>query len=1064
MLDARLNPLRHLLLSVAALLALAACGDDPSGSTPEADGSGDPADVVQDTGESDAGSDAGQDVPDPDAAPDASPDAAPDTDDAGPDSVEDTGDDTFFDPDVAEDTGTDAPVGRVFITGIDPARGPVDGQTGVFIFGSGFTVDTQVLINGRAFEEIDVIDNETILARTPSNPPGTYDVKVVSGRAQDVLEGGFTYFEELEAERIEPATGPERGGVPVSVYGDGFTPTTQVSVGGRLGIDLRVVNDTRIDFVLPPGAEGAADVRVTNENGTSVLDGAFDYYAEPEIVSFLPAAGPADADTFSELVARGLTGEDDVRVGPSLVGSDLIAESTLRVRVRGGTPGFADVALTNELGGDVLVDGFYFVADADGPLAVERVVPDVGSSAGGYLVTVAGPGVGDATEVRFGDDTARIDDAFAGAVVVEVPASATSGAVDVTVVTADGEATLADGFEFLPALSVDEVEPNTGESVGGETVTIRGAGFTDAARVRFGPIVASSVTRISETELQVVTPPGSVGAVDVTVDDAGRVAVLEDGFTYLDDAEVYSVSPTRGAIAGNTWVVIRGRGFFGDVRVFFDEEEATEVTVVDAATLEVRTPRVEEPTTATIRLEVGGEDVPVRDRFVFYDPYSPAGGWWGEAIDGSVNVTVVDAADGSRFENAFVTTSLRADGGVGVSYSGYTNDNGQVTLSGPGLTGVQTVSASARGYSSATITSVNAENIVIFLAEAVPPSSGGGGGEPPPTFEGTITGLDKIVNPAEGESIVAVIRTTTPGVGQSNPPGTGITQVTWEGGDDPIPYVLPSRYGELAVTALCGLLNETTGEFRPLYMDVQRGFAVRSNLEPIIANLDCRIPLDVTMTFKFVNPPLGSGGIQTLQAIPYLDFGNEGATDFLQAAEGTNDVISQDNFVSLSQPGLEGVNYDITAQAVPLGGGLPFSTVYARDILDPTQRITLQPFLPPAELEYPAPNGTLVERRFEWSLSTDERPDFYYAYISNMAQDVTYWEVWLPGDEAGFNLPYFPPGSDVGPFPEGENLILIVLSIKAYTFDYDNWEFNDFGAQNWRSYSAGGWVFFNPAE
>jgi membrane protein required for colicin V production len=43
-------------------------------------------------------------------------------------------------------------------------------------------------------------------------------------------------------------------------------------------------------------------------------------------------------------------------------------------------------------------------------------------------------------------------------------------------------------------------------------------------------------------------------------------------------------------------------------------------------------------------------------------------------------------------------------------------------------------------------------------------------------------------------------------------------------------------------------------------------------------------------------------------------------------------------------------------------------------------------------------------------------------------------------------------------------VVLIVLSIKAYTFDYDNWEFNDFGANNWRSYSAGGWVFFNPAD
>jgi hypothetical protein len=595
-------------------------------------------------------------------------------------------------------------------------------------------------------------------------------------------------------------------------------------------------------------------------------------------------------------------------------------------------------------------------------------------------------------------------------------------------------------------------------------VSVRGEGFTADARVRFGPVVASSVTRVSATELSVRTPPGSVGPVDVRVDDSGRSAVLEDGFVYLDDAEVYSVSPTRGAIAGNTWVVMRGRGFYGDVRVFFGDEEAPEVTVVDAATLEVRTPRAAAPSTVAMRLEMDGTEVPVRDRFVYYDPYSSAGGWWGEEINGSVNVTVVDAGDGSRMEDAFVTTSLRANGGVGVSFSGRTNDNGQVTLSGPGLSGVQTVSASARGYSSATITSVNAENIVIFLSEAVAPEGGGGEGEPFPTFEGTLSGLDKIVNPAEGQSIVGVIRTTTPGVGASNPPGTGITQVVWEGGSAPIPYVLPSRYGELAVVAMCGLLTEATGEFVPLYMDVRRGFAVRSNAEPIIANLSCDIPMDVTMTFKFVNPPLSPTGAQILQAIPYLDFANEGAIDFLQVAEGTADVISQDHFVSLEYPQLAGVEYDVTAQAVPNGGGLPFSVVFARDITDPTERITLQPFLPPANLRYPAPGGTLVDRRFEWTLATDEDADFYYAYISNLDQSITYWEVWLPGDQLGFNLPFFPPGSDVGPFPEDETLVLIVLSIKAYTFDYDNWEFNDFGANNWRSYSAGGWTFFNPAD
>jgi hypothetical protein len=377
------------------------------------------------------------------------------------------------------------------------------------------------------------------------------------------------------------------------------------------------------------------------------------------------------------------------------------------------------------------------------------------------------------------------------------------------------------------------------------------------------------------------------------------------------------------------------------------------------------------------------------------------------------------------------------------------------------VTGIQTVSASALDYSAVTVTDVDAENIMIGLSSTVPPTPGSPPAFTPPVIMGTLAGLDKIVDPAEDEVIIGVIRTTTPGVGASNPPGTGFAQVAWTSGAAPIPFEMASRQGELAVVAICGVFNETTGVFRPEWMGVERGMAVRGEGTIYEVEIECDIRMNQTMTYKFRNPPLFIGGPDTNQAIPYLDFGGEGATDLLRIAEGPTEIIVQDKFVPLTNPQLAGVTYDITGQSVPSAGGLPYSIVYARGITNPDERVDFPTSMPPADLVYPTPGGTLVDRRFEWELSTDEDADFYYAYIQDVAQEITFWEVWLPGDQLGFNLPYFPPGEGAVALPPGP-LVLIVLSIDAISFDYDAFEFNDFGAGNWRAYSVAGWVFNNP--
>jgi hypothetical protein len=1054
--DLHMTRFTAILLSLfVASLGAAGCSGADGQSNTDTDVAADVVDAVDTTDDSVDVADVGDDEGSVDSGDD-SVDGVDDTGiDAPPDAPEDVGPDGFFDPDVTDDSGEDSgPSGPVEIYSIDPVRGPVVGGTPVLVLGYGFTPETDILINGRRLESFDFVDEETILGRTPENAAGTWDLKVIGTGGDAVLEDAFTYFATLAITDVEPDAGPTRGGVPVTVRGTGFTDDARVSVDGQLGIDVRYVDSTRIEFVVPPGIAGLADVRVTSVNGSVLAADAFRYYEDITLEAVVPAAGSTVGGYQVDLIGAGFLNDVEVYFGESLAVASLIDANTLRVTAPAGAAGLVDVRVeaAGRLG-DVLAGGFLYVAP-EGVEGIDAVLPAVGPTAGGNLVTIAGRGLADADVVRFGPSTATIRSAGENSVVVTAPARA-AGLVDVTVEVDGITYTAVDAYRFEPGISVSEVSPSSGPIEGGSTVTISGAGFTADSTVRFGAVGARSVRYIGAATLEAVTPPNTLGFVDVSVSSSGRTGRLQNGFRYTTIAGVSTMTPTRGSIAGNTYVVIRGSGFDADTTAFFDGIESPSVTLLDPSTIAVRTPP-HAAGAATVTVNVGGETLTLRDRFNYYNPFSDALGWWGGPINGSVNVTVIDITTGSFVPNAFVTLHLRA---ADSRYTGVTDANGQVTISYPEVVGPQNVSASAAGFSSVTVTNVDAENVIIALASPVPPSPGGGG-EEWPIISGTLTGLDKITDPGPNEVLIAVIRNTTDSPGGQNPPGTGYTEVVYTDGETSYPYSLPVRPGDMAVVAICGVYNEVSGEFTPLYMGVARRIFTRMG-EAYTYNLDCNISMDQFIDFKFIASPLAPGGAEVNQAIPYLDFGGEGGIDLLRIAEGTTEIITGDHMAPLDAPELEGVRYYMVGQAVPRAANLPFSVAYARDVTDPDALVTFGPLAPPPTLRYPAaPARQLVERRFEWALETSVRPDFYYAFITDLAQEVTYWEVWLPGDETSFNLPFFPPDSPVEDLPR-EPLVFIVLAIDAISFDYDAFEFNDFGAQNWNSYSANGWVIYN---
>ncbi|GGM62337.1 hypothetical protein GCM10007977_074890 [Dactylosporangium sucinum] len=144
---------------------------------------------------------------------------------------------------------------------------------------------------------------------------------------------------------------------------------------------------------------------------------------------------------------------------------------------------------------------------------------------------------------------------------------------------------------------VSSVNPSSGFTTGGTTVTITGAGFTGATAVTFNGIGATSFTVVSPTEITAVTPVGAAGPALVQVAIGTCISsVIGATFTYIPQIviptipTVSSMSPTSGPTAGGTTVTLTGTNLAGTISVTFggvagsvSNSTATSITVVTPA-------------------------------------------------------------------------------------------------------------------------------------------------------------------------------------------------------------------------------------------------------------------------------------------------------------------------------------------------------------------------------------------------------------------------------------------------------------------------------------------------
>ena len=439
-------------------------------------------------------------------------------------------------------------------------------------------------------------------------------------------DGGTPAAIEVKVKSILSGTGPTTGGGSALISGAGFVEgfalrgggdvsrRTGVLFGGTPALSVDVIDDNRIEVVVPTGLPGTASVAVTNPNGTGTCTGCYRYLTPLAITSVVPGSGPVQGGTAVTVHGKGFTSDLLLTFGGrELIGLQIADAQT----ATGLTPpgaGAEDLLAVNHDGQGELRHGFVYT-DA---LRVDSVSPGVTGTMGGAKLDVAGAGFSPLSTVKIDGVAAPsvwVDDQH---LALYAPAHA-AGSVNVAV----DSAVLAKGLAYADAGGAPEayaVQPSHGPLAGGACplacVHVYGTGLTGLP-VSIGGS-AAMVHAVSDVQLDADLPKGAApGAVDVQV----GATTLASAFTWDPLLAVSSITPLQAPASGApaVQISIAGAGFdlpglqvsIGALPALSVTATATSITAIAPAG---------SPGSADVRVVAGGLEARLAGAFTFTTP------------------------------------------------------------------------------------------------------------------------------------------------------------------------------------------------------------------------------------------------------------------------------------------------------------------------------------------------------------------------------------------------------------------------------------------------------------
>ncbi len=473
------------------------------------------------------------------------------------------------------------------ISSITPGQGTTVGGAPITITGTNLTGTYAVSIGGVAATNVSVVNSTTVTAVTPAGTAGAATVSLNTPNGAVNLASGFTYIAPPTISSVNPNQGPSVGGTAITIVGTSLTGTSAVTIGGVAATSVTVVNSTTVTAVTPAGTAGAKTVSATTPGGTANLANGFTHIAVPIITSVTPNTGPTAGGTPITITGTDLTGTSAVSVGGADATSVVAVNSTTVTAVTpAGTAGEFNVSLTTPSGTANLANGFTFVAVP----AISLINPNQGPTTGGTTITISGTNLTGTSAVYVGGVAATNVTGINATTVTAVTPAGTAGTASVSLSTPSGTANLATGFTYLAAPIISSVTPNQGPTAGGTTITISGANLTGTSAVYIGGVAATNVTVMSAATVTAVAPAGAAGTVSVSLTTPSGTANLANGFTFVAVPTISLITPNQGPTTGGTTITISGTNLTGTSAVYIGGVAATNVTVINPATVSAITP------------------------------------------------------------------------------------------------------------------------------------------------------------------------------------------------------------------------------------------------------------------------------------------------------------------------------------------------------------------------------------------------------------------------------------------------------------------------------------------
>lgn len=337
-----------------------------------------------------------------------------------------------------------------------------------------------------------------------------------------------------------------------------------------------LTSQVRAQITVPGGAlPGHADLTVVNSLGQrSILPAALEITpADPVVTLASPNQGDFGGGTAVTISGTDFAPGLRVVMGGEIYedgapgGCTVVNSTTISLTTRASAMGTTDVVVIDSSGVEGRrANGFQFVAVP----TVQTAFPPVGSVAGGTELHITGANFDLASTVRINGVLQPTTFPVADDLLVVMTEPGVAGGPYTLEVQNPGGASSTGLFTYsaAPDPDVTEVTPDEGSASGGETVILTGTNFGNDITVRFGSDPntglggrpATSVTRLSSTMLEVVTPGLAAGDNSVLYVDnsSGQANVLTGGFL------VHAVASSGGGGGGCHTIPVQGPPDPGD--------------------------------------------------------------------------------------------------------------------------------------------------------------------------------------------------------------------------------------------------------------------------------------------------------------------------------------------------------------------------------------------------------------------------------------------------------------------------------------------------------------------